>query len=73
MIGSEVKRTQVFVQDVFRPDTDNNPREGHIPLWQSMKKWPRVIAYNVVLSSAILLHGYDLVIVGTVSAMPAFQ
>ena len=42
-------------------------------LWQSIKKWPRVVIYCLALNTAILLYGYDLVIVGTVSAMPAFQ
>lgn len=47
--------------------------QEHPPLWQSLKGWPKVVGYNLALSSAILLYGYDLVIVGTVSAMPAFQ
>jgi len=47
--------------------------QEHHSLWQSLKRWPKVVGYNLALSSAILLYGYDLVIVGTVSAMPAFQ
>ncbi|GME45673.1 hypothetical protein N7529_012055 [Neofusicoccum parvum] len=42
-------------------------------LIQSIRRWPRVTLYCCVLASAILLFGYDLVIVGTVSAMPRFQ
>lgn len=67
------KHTEDFIENVSPTDTNNSPRAAHVPLWQSMKKWRRVVAYNLALSSAILLYGYDLVIVGNVSAMPAFQ
>ncbi|KAJ5384200.1 Major facilitator superfamily domain general substrate transporter [Penicillium concentricum] len=46
---------------------------SHIPLWQSFKKFPKIVGYCLALSSAILLYGYDLVIVATVAAMPQFQ
>lgn len=48
-------------------------KTSHTPLWQSIKKFPRIVGYCLALSSAILLYGYDLVIVGTVAAMPQFQ
>lgn len=67
------KPTADFIENVTPTDTNDSPQAVHVPLWQSMKKWPRVVAYNLALSSAILLYGYDLVIVGNVSSMPAFQ
>ncbi|KAJ5110484.1 hypothetical protein N7532_001019 [Penicillium argentinense] len=77
MHETAAKPSEDFVEDVSRSEvnanTNNAPSQGHVPLWQSLKKWPRVVGYNLALSSAILLYGYDLVIVGTVSAMPAFQ
>lgn len=73
MQDTDIKPPEDFIENVSPADTKNSHHVGHVPLWQSMKKWPRVIAYNLALSSAILLYGYDLVIVGTVSAMPAFQ
>lgn len=45
----------------------------HLTFWQSVKKWKRIVWYCIGLTSAILMYGYDYVIVGTVSAMPAFQ
>lgn len=54
------------------PDHGRLPK-AHVTLWRSVREWPRVVGYCVALSSAILLYGYDLVIVGTVSAMPVFQ
>ncbi|KAK1461929.1 hypothetical protein CCUS01_01519 [Colletotrichum cuscutae] len=52
------------------PETNQH---GHLTLWQSIKKWRRVVLYCIGMTSAILMYGYDYVIVGTVSAMPSFQ
>lgn len=45
---------------------------AHVPLWHSVKKWPHTVTCCLALNLAILLYGDDLVIVGTVSAMPTF-
>ncbi|KAH3962501.1 hypothetical protein HBH70_161560 [Parastagonospora nodorum] len=42
-------------------------------LWQNIKKYRKVVWITIALTSAILLYGYDNVVVGTVSAMPVFQ
>jgi hypothetical protein len=42
-------------------------------LWQNVKKYRKVTYVAFGLTSAILLYGYDNVVVGTVSAMPGFQ
>ncbi|KAJ5931088.1 hypothetical protein N7466_006581 [Penicillium verhagenii] len=75
MGDSVVKHTQQFLEDVSPTSTGTPPltHNKHTPLWQLLKRWPKVVIYCLALSSAILLYGYDLVIVGTVSAMPAFQ
>ncbi|XWW94608.1 hypothetical protein V2A60_002553 [Cordyceps javanica] len=46
---------------------------GHLTLWQAIKKWKRVFWYSLAISSTILMFGYDFVIVGNSSSMPAFQ
>ncbi|KAK1994786.1 MFS general substrate transporter [Colletotrichum falcatum] len=53
-------------------DLETN-RYGHLTLWQSIKKWRRVVLYCIGMTSAILMYGYDYVIIGTTSAMPSFQ
>lgn len=73
MNDSVEKTTQESVEDVSQSSTNILAHATHIPLWQLLKQWPKVVMYCFALSSAILLYGYDLVIVGTVSAMPAFQ
>lgn len=51
-------------------DVDEN---SHLSLWQAIKKWHRVFWYSLAISSTIIMFGYDFVIVGNSSAMPAFQ
>lgn len=71
MISTQTNSSKHFHEQVSRGDSGE--KKPHIPLWQSIKKFPRIVGYCLALSSAILLYGYDLVIVGTVAAMPQFQ
>lgn len=45
----------------------------NLSLWQSVRKWPKIVGYSLGLTSAILLWGFDTSIVGNVSAVPSFQ
>jgi hypothetical protein len=65
------KHSLECIEDVSHVDASEN--KAYVPLWHSLKKWRRIVGYCLALSSAILLYGYDLVIVGTVAAMPQFQ
>jgi len=42
-------------------------------LWRNAKKYRKVVWVTFGLASAILLYGYDFVIVGTIAGMPEFQ
>ena len=45
----------------------------HLTLMESVKKWRRIVYFSLGITSAILMYGYDYVIIGTISAMPSFQ
>ena len=47
--------------------------EPKMTLWQALRKWPRISWYSLVLTSTIVLWGFDNVLVSSVSAMPVFQ
>lgn len=47
--------------------------DENLTLIQAVKKYHRVSFYCVGLTSAILMYGYDYVIVGSTSSMPSFQ
>ncbi|RMJ27958.1 Sugar and other transporter [Aspergillus sp. HF37] len=42
-------------------------------LQQSIRLYPKIVAYSIGLTSSFLLAGYDAVIVGTITAVPRFQ
>ncbi|ODH52201.1 hypothetical protein GX48_01516 [Paracoccidioides brasiliensis] len=44
-----------------------------LPLLQAIKQFPRVVAYTFAATPGILLYGFDMVIVSTLTAMPEFQ
>lgn len=52
---------------------DSEASDNSQTLWQNVKKYRKVVYVTFGLTSAILLYGYDNVVVGTVSAMPVFQ
>jgi hypothetical protein len=60
------------LSEVHLPSSLQNSDE-HGTLWQNVKRYRRVTYITFGLSSAILLYGYDNVVVGAVSGMPAFQ
>ena len=42
-------------------------------LKQAVRLYPKITRYTFLLMSAVILYGYDLVIVGTITAVPGFQ
>lgn len=76
--SSEVKHSYTAEQ-IFEIDSHANSQasseasDNSRTLWQNVKKYRKVTYVTFGLTSAILLYGYDNVVVGTVSAMPVFQ
>ena len=58
---------------MYPVNKDNDGHDAHLPLVQAMKKYPKIVAYCLSLTSAVLLWGYDLAVVGSLVSLPAFQ
>lgn len=56
---------------VATPADSGTIKEMHLK--QAVKLYPKITRYTFFLMSAVLLYGYDLVIVGTIPAVPGFQ
>ena len=52
---------------------DAEEEKRNLPLIESCKLYPRIVGYCFGLTTVVLLWGYDLVIVGTIQALPVFQ
>ena len=52
---------------------DAEDEKRNLPLIEACRLYPRIVGYSFGLTTVILLWGYDLVIVGTIQALPVFQ
>lgn len=73
----------VIISNSINNDTSDDDKDGvyevdiadpaNLTLLQSIKRFPRVVAYVFAACPGILLYGFDMVIVSTLTAMPEFQ
>lgn len=48
-------------------------KEHQMSLWQGLKLYPKAVAWSVLLSTAIVMEGYDVVLMGSFYALPSFK
>lgn len=71
--GVHGTETDIDLSGYGDSDGDNQDDDENLTLWQAIRRWRRVTLYCVGMTSAILMYGYDFVIIGSGSAMPSFQ
>ncbi|SPJ78855.1 probable maltose permease (MalP) [Fusarium torulosum] len=47
--------------------------EHHMTLWEAVKTYPKAIGWSVLLSTTLIMEGYDLALLGNLYASPAFN
>ncbi|KKZ62903.1 hypothetical protein EMCG_02748 [[Emmonsia] crescens] len=72
-----------IISNSINNDTSDDDKDGvyevdmvdpaNLTLLQSIRRFPRVVAYVFAACPGILLYGFDMVIVSTLTAMPEFQ
>ncbi|GAO15119.1 uncharacterized protein UV8b_04729 [Ustilaginoidea virens] len=48
-------------------------KEHSMSLWQGLRQYPKAIGWSVLFSSAIIMEGYDVVLMGSFFALPTFN
>lgn len=48
-------------------------KEQSMTLWQAVKLYPKAVGWSVLLSSTLIMEGYDLALLGSMYASPAFN
>jgi MFS family permease len=77
--STEKKATQVGSQtenahsDFVAAADDANNKEHSLTFAQAVKLYPKAIAWSVMMSGALIMDGYDLKLIGSLFAQPAFQ
>ncbi|RMD42597.1 hypothetical protein DV735_g2558, partial [Chaetothyriales sp. CBS 134920] len=50
-----------------------NAQEHQLTFWKSVKLYPKAIGWSVLLSTAIIMEGYDTKLIGSLQAQPTFR
>lgn len=48
-------------------------KEREMTLWQALRLYPKAVAWSLLFSCAIIMEGYDVVLIGSFLAFPAFN
>ncbi|KAA8641955.1 hypothetical protein EYZ11_010223 [Aspergillus tanneri] len=48
-------------------------KEHQMSLWQALSIYPKAVGWSILLSCAIIMEGYDVVLIGSFYAFPAFN
>lgn len=62
-----------LIKDDYDQSTLGPAPEEKLALGAALRRYPRITLYSALLTTTILLWGYDSSIVGGVSSMPEFQ
>lgn len=48
-------------------------REHGLSIWQGFRKYPKAVAWSLIISGTIIMEGYDQIFIGSLYAQGAFQ
>ncbi|KIX01876.1 uncharacterized protein Z518_09603 [Rhinocladiella mackenziei CBS 650.93] len=67
------KTQQIVQQDLLADAEDATNRDHELTILQAIKLYPKAVAWSVVMSTALIMDGYDTKLIGSLIAQPAFQ
>lgn len=81
--GSVQRRASVVAEDVAHlPDVDASiandaakatESETSMTLMKGIKTYPKAVGWSILLSTCIVMEGFDIVLINSLYALPAFQ
>ncbi|KAL3485819.1 general substrate transporter [Aspergillus germanicus] len=48
-------------------------QEHHLGLWEAIRRYPKAVMWSVLLSTSIIMEGYDIVLISSFIAQPSFR
>ncbi|KAF2093605.1 sugar transporter [Rhizodiscina lignyota] len=60
-------------QDALRVAQDATDQEHRMSLLSAVRLYPKAIGWSILLSTAVIMEGYDLLLMGSLYAQPAFK
>ncbi|KAK1087912.1 hypothetical protein LTR33_000826 [Friedmanniomyces endolithicus] len=67
------QRPMIAERGLFSNAEDANDKEHSLTISQAIKLYPKAIAWSVIMSASLIMDGYDLKLVGSLFAQPAFS
>lgn len=65
--------SRVLQQELLSDAEDATHLEHELTLIQAIKLYPKAVGWSVLMSTALVMDGYDTKLIGTLFAQPAFQ
>lgn len=62
-----------LVKDLIQDAKNATEREHQMTLWQGIKLYPKAIAWSILISTCIVMEGYDISLVNSFYAFPQFN
>lgn len=62
-----------LLDDLVNDAREATAKEHQMSLWEGIKLYPRAVGWSVLLSTAIVMEGYDTALMGSFFAYPSFQ
>lgn len=71
-LEENISKASLIQEQSEKPSLGPAP-DAKLGLWAALRRYPKIALYSSMLTSTILLWGYDSSVVGGVSSMPEFQ
>ncbi len=65
--------TQTLQQELLSDAQDATTKEHELTFLQAIKLYPKAVGWSVLMSTALVMDGYDTKLIGSLFAQPAFQ
>lgn len=78
LVLHDEKGADQFVEQADEKWAHNVGKEGadlehKLTPWEALRGYPGAVIWSILLSTAIIMEGYDIVLIGNLFAQPAFQ
>ena len=70
---NERKGTQVDFQEMVDQAQEATAHEHNMSVWQAIKTYPKAVGWSVLASTALVMEGYDLVVIGSFYGFRKFK
>ncbi|TKA78238.1 hypothetical protein B0A55_04787 [Friedmanniomyces simplex] len=67
------QKPMIAQRDLLSNAEDATDKEHNLTLFKAIKLYPKAIAWSAIMSASLIMDGYDLKLIGSLFAQPAFQ